>query len=226
METEELFFDEDMEQIETMRSERKKMKDKDFAKLINKKELSDFEMDEMFLWGKMAYKSSMYQGSASNEQHREEPTRRDFLKLGVSVIGALGTGYLLANSKTFQDWIESRRQRYFKVLRNEGKTYVEFQVEDKKRVFEIFYEKPISGRGMIRLVKSKNPHYIDWELDTVQKLAVQLHQNPILERLEQGKIETISYNSNKTLWDLNPEIKYPVPKEIGRGNLEELVLKK
>ena len=49
METEELFFDEDMDRIETMRSERKKMKDKDFAKLINKKELSDFEMDEMFL---------------------------------------------------------------------------------------------------------------------------------------------------------------------------------
>ena len=43
METEELFFDEDMEQIEEMREERKKMKDKDFAKLINKKELSDFE---------------------------------------------------------------------------------------------------------------------------------------------------------------------------------------
>ena len=51
MEVEELFLDEDMEQIEVMRSERKKMKDKDFAKLINKKELSDFEMDEMFLWG-------------------------------------------------------------------------------------------------------------------------------------------------------------------------------
>ena len=49
MEVEELFYDEDMERIEVMRSERKKMKDKDFAKLINKKELSDFEMDEMFL---------------------------------------------------------------------------------------------------------------------------------------------------------------------------------
>ena len=49
MEIEELFFDEDMEQIEEMRNERKKMKDKDFAKLINKKDLSDFEMDEMFL---------------------------------------------------------------------------------------------------------------------------------------------------------------------------------
>lgn len=49
METEELFFDEDMEQIEVMRTERKKMKDKDFAKLINKRDLSDFEMDEMFL---------------------------------------------------------------------------------------------------------------------------------------------------------------------------------
>ena len=49
MESEELFLDEDMEQIETMRESRKKMKDKDFAKLINKKDLSDFEMDEMFL---------------------------------------------------------------------------------------------------------------------------------------------------------------------------------
>lgn len=49
MEVEELFFDEDMAQIEVMRSARKKMKDKDFAKLINKRDLSDFEMDEMFL---------------------------------------------------------------------------------------------------------------------------------------------------------------------------------
>ena len=49
METDELFLDEDMEQIETMRDARKKMKEKDFAKLINKKDLSDFEMDEMFL---------------------------------------------------------------------------------------------------------------------------------------------------------------------------------
>ena len=49
MEVEELFYDEDMDKIEDMRNERKKMKDKDFAKLINKKDLSDFEMDEMFL---------------------------------------------------------------------------------------------------------------------------------------------------------------------------------
>ena len=49
MEAEELFLDEDMDQIETMRSERKKMKDKDFAKLINKRDLNDFEMDELFM---------------------------------------------------------------------------------------------------------------------------------------------------------------------------------
>ena len=48
MESEELFLDEDMEQIESMRDSRKKMKEKDFAKLINKRELSDFEMDEIF----------------------------------------------------------------------------------------------------------------------------------------------------------------------------------
>ena len=48
MDAEELFLDEDMEQIENMRSARKKMKEKDFAKLINKRDLSEFEMDEIF----------------------------------------------------------------------------------------------------------------------------------------------------------------------------------
>ena len=49
METEELFLDEDMEQIETMRASRKKISEKDFGKLINKRELSEFEMDELFM---------------------------------------------------------------------------------------------------------------------------------------------------------------------------------
>ena len=48
MEADELFLDEDMEQIENMRASRKKMKEKDFAKLLNKKDLSTFEMDEIF----------------------------------------------------------------------------------------------------------------------------------------------------------------------------------
>lgn len=43
------FFDEDNQEIESMRSERKKMKEKDFAKLINKKDLNDFELDELFM---------------------------------------------------------------------------------------------------------------------------------------------------------------------------------
>lgn len=43
------FFDEDMMEIESMREERKKMKSKDFARLINKKELNDFELDELFM---------------------------------------------------------------------------------------------------------------------------------------------------------------------------------
>ena len=43
------FFDEDQTEIESMRHERKKMKDKDFAKLINKRDLSDFELDELFM---------------------------------------------------------------------------------------------------------------------------------------------------------------------------------
>ena len=37
------FFDEDHIEIENM------MKSKDFAKLINKKDLSDFELDELFM---------------------------------------------------------------------------------------------------------------------------------------------------------------------------------
>lgn len=48
MEADELFLDEDMEQIESMRASRKKLKEKDFAKLLNKKDLSTFEMDEIF----------------------------------------------------------------------------------------------------------------------------------------------------------------------------------
>ena len=43
------FFDEEQIEIENMREERKKMKDKYVGKLINKKDLSDFEMDELFM---------------------------------------------------------------------------------------------------------------------------------------------------------------------------------
>lgn len=43
------FFDEDKTELESMRDERKKMKDKDFGKLINKRDLSDFELDELFM---------------------------------------------------------------------------------------------------------------------------------------------------------------------------------
>ena len=43
------FFDEEHIEIESMREERKKMKDKDFGKLINKRDLSDFELDELFM---------------------------------------------------------------------------------------------------------------------------------------------------------------------------------
>ena len=43
------FFDEEHIEIESMREERRKMKSKDFAKLINKRDLSDFEMDELFM---------------------------------------------------------------------------------------------------------------------------------------------------------------------------------
>ena len=43
------FFDEDNVEIENMREERKKMRSKDFAKLINKRDLSDFELDELFM---------------------------------------------------------------------------------------------------------------------------------------------------------------------------------
>ena len=49
MDQEELFWDEDLEQVESMREARKKMKEKDFAKLINKRDLSGFEMDEIFV---------------------------------------------------------------------------------------------------------------------------------------------------------------------------------
>ena len=49
METIEEFFDEDQVEIENMRTARGRMKAKDFARLINKRELSNFEMDELFM---------------------------------------------------------------------------------------------------------------------------------------------------------------------------------
>ncbi len=48
MEIEEYFLDEESE-IENLRDARKKMKSKDFEKLINKKDLTDFELDELFM---------------------------------------------------------------------------------------------------------------------------------------------------------------------------------
>ncbi|MBL7054614.1 hypothetical protein ISS05_02565 [Candidatus Woesearchaeota archaeon] len=42
-------FDEDSIEIESMRKERKKMKDKDFSRLINRKDLNSFELDELFM---------------------------------------------------------------------------------------------------------------------------------------------------------------------------------
>ena len=42
MEADEMFLDEDMEQIEHMRESRKKMNEKDFAKLINKRDFRAF----------------------------------------------------------------------------------------------------------------------------------------------------------------------------------------
>tara|TARA_Y100000310_G_C20691671_1_gene822682 strand:- start:3519 stop:3665 length:147 start_codon:yes stop_codon:yes gene_type:complete len=48
MEIEDFFYEEESE-AENLKEARKKMKDKDFGKLINKKDLSDFEMDELFL---------------------------------------------------------------------------------------------------------------------------------------------------------------------------------
>ncbi|MFH0867864.1 MAG: hypothetical protein V1831_00995 [Candidatus Woesearchaeota archaeon] len=43
------FFDEDNVEIENMREERKKLNSKEFGKLINKRDLSDFELDELFM---------------------------------------------------------------------------------------------------------------------------------------------------------------------------------
>lgn len=44
------FFDDDNKELEGMRKGRKSMQDKDFARLINKKQMNHFEMDELFMW--------------------------------------------------------------------------------------------------------------------------------------------------------------------------------
>ena len=42
-------FDADLEVAEKMKEEKRKRKEKRFAKLINKKDLNSYEMDEMFV---------------------------------------------------------------------------------------------------------------------------------------------------------------------------------
>ncbi len=42
-------YDEDTQELEDMRTAKSKMKTKDFARLINKRDLSRYEMDEMFM---------------------------------------------------------------------------------------------------------------------------------------------------------------------------------
>ena len=49
METIDEVFDENQLEIENMRTSRNRMKSKDFARLINKRDISRFEMDELFM---------------------------------------------------------------------------------------------------------------------------------------------------------------------------------
>ena len=43
------FFDDENMELENMRQERKKVGTKSFERLINKRDLSHFEMDELFM---------------------------------------------------------------------------------------------------------------------------------------------------------------------------------
>jgi len=43
------FFDEEEQEIESMRQGRKNTTSKEFVRLINKKDLSKFELDELFM---------------------------------------------------------------------------------------------------------------------------------------------------------------------------------
>lgn len=49
MDTFDDLYDEDTQELEGMRNAKGKMKTKDFARLINKRDLSRYEMDEMFM---------------------------------------------------------------------------------------------------------------------------------------------------------------------------------
>lgn len=44
-----VILDDDLEFAKEMRTNKKNHKDKDFSKLINKKDLNRFEMDDMFI---------------------------------------------------------------------------------------------------------------------------------------------------------------------------------
>jgi hypothetical protein len=43
------FYDDEMQELEEMRTAKSRMKSKDFARLLNKRDLSRYEMDEIFM---------------------------------------------------------------------------------------------------------------------------------------------------------------------------------
>ncbi len=49
MDTFDDFYDEDTQELENMRTAKGKMRPKDFSRMINKRDLSRYELDEIFM---------------------------------------------------------------------------------------------------------------------------------------------------------------------------------
>lgn len=160
-----------------------------------------------------------------NQQATSGITRRAVMQLlGLAVLAKaakeiIPEGYLRDKLKNA---LADADNRYFRAVKIRDNVYVEFQ----GKVFEIEKVKPVESRGIQYLVSITNPSYNRGELKTIGELSEQLYNNPMLENLKNGEVVGIPYNPKKIMGFLQPYTYYPIPKEIGDGSLEVLVMKK
>lgn len=141
--------------------------------------------------------------------------------LGAIAIGTTDNPIIRSMEESAGD--APHEDRYFRVLRRGDNLYIEKSLGDEIKVFRVEQVSPSAGSGIQQLVKTKNPKYDKGAIKLVGEVANQLYQNPNLKDLKDGEIVKIPYQTKPTLKLLENK-KYPVPIEINKRNLEELMM--
>ncbi len=163
-------------------------------------------------------------------------SRRDFLTITLG-IGALAIAFANRDylKKIVVDYLAREeekevRKKFFYALQLGNTTFLQKRVSGEEMVFWVMKKYAPMGTGRDYLVKSENKDFDNGQIEEVSGLLVQVHDNPQLERLPEGKIETIRYDPHKKLDSLQENTPYKVPKRIkgvnsleGVKSLEELL---